>query len=171
MLFTLIAITLVVYERVTPDGMLADLQNDLRAIDPVLDAGYTTVDGETVDLRDFRGQPLLINSWATWMPFSANELQLLNDWASQHTGSVQVLAINRMEDSNTVRAFLAGMPSLDNIVILLDPGDTFYKAVSGYAMPETVLYARDGSIIDHVRGVMSEDMIRNLFTVAASEDQ
>jgi thiol-disulfide isomerase/thioredoxin len=171
MLLALTAFAVVVYERITPDGMFADLQNDLRAIDPAFDASYTTLDGIEVDIREYRGEPLIINSWATWMPFSANELQLLNDWASQYAGSVQVLAINRMEESSTVRAFLGGLPPLDNIVVLLDPGDTFYKAVSGYAMPETVLYARDGSIIDHVRGVMSEDMIRTLFTVAASEDQ
>ena len=144
------------YQRLSPSGFLSDLQNDLQNIDPLPGQGYTDLSGNPVDLRTYKGKVLVINSWASWMPFSQTELPLLNQIKERYGDSVTLLAINRMEDRALIQTYLGTLPSMPSAVFLADPADTFYRAVGGYAMPETVIYAADGTIAAHIRGVFVE---------------
>jgi thiol-disulfide isomerase/thioredoxin len=149
------------YSYIAPGGMFADLQNDLKAIDPGDESAYTDLDGNHFDLGEFKGKPLVVNAWATWMPFSQSELSLLSNVQEEYAGDLTVLAINRMEDTPVIRAYLAlyGLVNMP-VRIVRDPTDNFYKAVGGYAMPETVFYRADGTIYMHKRGVLTEDELR-----------
>lgn len=164
----LLVLAFFVYQRVSPHGLFADLQNDLRAIDPALDASYTDLNGNTIDLRAYQGRPIIINAWATWMPFSHTELPLIDTIASRYGEDIVVIAMNRMEDRAFIQAFLTTLPSMPNTIFLTDPADTFYRAVGGYAMPETVFYREDGTMAQHIRGVMSEaDLIAGIEEILA----
>lgn len=145
------------YSFVSPRGYFSGLKNDLKIVDPQEEFSYTDLQGNQVRLSDLKGRPIIINSWATWMPFSRNELLLLNEIAQQYEGGVHIVAINRMEQLPTVQAYMNEVGTLGNIKIWADPTDNFYKAVGGYAMPETVTYNRDGSIVGHVRGVLKKE--------------
>lgn len=144
------------YQRLSPSGFLADLQNDLQTIDPLPGQGYTDLAGNPVDLRAYKGGVIIINSWASWMPFSQTELPLLNQIKERYGDAVTLLAINRMEDTALIQAYLTTLPGMSSTIFLADPADTFYRAVGGYAMPETVVYAVDGTIVFHARGVLVE---------------
>ena len=164
-LLSVIAISLMVlggltYSLVAPGGRFADVQNDLKAISPAAQASYTDLDGNPVDIRDLDGKPLIINSWATWMPFSVTELPILSEAAREYGDTVTIVAMNRMESAATVRSFLStfAIPE-DSIIFALDPSDTFYKAVGGYAMPETLFYAKDGVLAEHYRGVLTKELL------------
>ena len=147
----------------SPLSPYSGLHNDLKTIEPPVELSYTDLDGNPVKFSDFRGEPLIINSWATWMPFSKEELQALMKLKESKGDQLTVLAINRMEDRAVIRGYLAtyGIDTA-KILFLVDPGDTFYKGVGGYAMPETVFYARDGAIMTHTRGVLVEaELVRS----------
>ncbi len=148
------------YSFTAPGGMFSGLQNDLKAIEPEADAGYTTLDGAPVDLADFKGKPIIVNAWATWMPFSKDELALLTALHSEYGDRMVIIAMNRMETALTVRSYLALYGIGESITFLLDPKDSFYRAVSGYAMPETVFYRKDGTLLAHTRGVLTEAELR-----------
>jgi len=164
----LLVLAFFVYQRLSPQGIFADLQNDLRAIDPTLDASYTDLEGNVIDLRTYKGRPIIINAWATWMPFSHTELPLIDAVASRYGEDIVVIAMNRMEDRAFIQAFLTTLPSMSHTVFLTDPADTFYRAVDGYAMPETVFYRRDGTMVEHIRGVMSEtDLVAGIEEILA----
>lgn len=152
----LAALAFFAYQRLSPQGIFADLQNDLRAIDPALDASYTDLNGNTVDLRSYKGRPIIINAWATWMPFSHTELPLIDSVASRYGDAIVVIGMNRMEDRAFIQAFLTTLAPMPNTIFLTDPADTFYRAVGGHAMPETVFYRDDGTMARHIRGVMTE---------------
>jgi thiol-disulfide isomerase/thioredoxin len=160
LVLVLIGVAIVVYQRVSPQGLFADLQNDLRAIDPAFDAKYTDLSGNVVDIRTYKGKLLIINSWATWMPFSYTELPLLASLKQHYGEQIVILAINRMEDPAFITSFLSTLPPMPELVLLTDSKDTFYQAVGGYAMPETVIYRKDGTIAHHMRGVATEEMLR-----------
>lgn len=155
-------LSVMVYERISPGGIFADLQNDLQHIEPIPGQGYTDLAGNPVALTQFKGKVLVVNSWATWMPFSQTELPALNQLREKYGDDVAFLAINRMEDRALVTAYLGTLPEIKNITFLIDPADTFYKAVGGYAMPETVVYAKDGTIALHQRGVVVEGDLNTL---------
>ncbi len=160
-LFIVIACMAVgVFLRFAPMSPFSGLHGDLKAIEPDPMLAYTDLEGNTVTLEDFKGKPLLINSWATWMPFSKDELVFMNTLQREYGEALTVLAINRMEDREVIKAYIATYGIGRDALFLVDPGDTFYKAVSGYAMPETILYDADGAIVLHVRGVLQENEIR-----------
>ncbi len=150
----------VTYSFISPYGMFSGLKNDLKTIEPSIEFSYTDLEGNIVNLSTFKGKPLIINSWATWMPFSKTELPLLIKIHEQYPNDVSILAINRMESIGTVRAFLSTFSIPESIVFLLDPSDNFYKAVGGYAMPETLFYNAEGVLIGHTRGVLTEDELQ-----------
>lgn len=154
---------LLTYSLVSPHGFSFGLSNDLKAIEQPEGSTYFDLDGNPVSLVDFKGESLIINAWASWIPFSQSELKLLALVKADKGDAVTVLAINRMENAETVKAYLEYIGKPEGIIFLVDPSDTFYKAVSGYAMPETVFYDRDGVIAVHKRGVLTPDEL-NSFT-------
>lgn len=152
---------LIVYSFVAPGGMFSGLQNDLKMIEVEESVRYTTLDGAPIDLEDLKGKPIIINSWATWMPFSKDELPLLIALNEEYGDQIEIIAMNRMENVLTVRSYLGTYGIPESIKFLLDPADSFYRAVGGYAMPETLFYREDGTLLVHKRGTLTEDELRN----------
>lgn len=157
MFIALLILGFLTYSFVAPGGMFSGLQNDLKAIETEAGVSYTDLDGVSVDLDELKGKPLIINSWATWMPFSKDELNLLAELKNSYGDRVEVVAMNRMEEVGTVRAYLATYGIPETLRFLLDPADSFYKAVGGYAMPETLFYRSDGTLFTHKRGVLTRE--------------
>lgn len=134
---------------------------------------YTDIDGNPISLDDYLGQVLVVNSWASWCPFCAQELpnlaRLGNEYADQE---VQVLAINRAEPKSTAAAFLRSLEITDGVQLILDPDDRFYSSIAGFTMPETIFYDQAGNLILHKRGQMSyPQMQQQLETILSAADQ
>jgi len=130
-------------------------------------ASYTDIDGSTVTLESFFGQPILINTWASWSPLSAQELQDLNTVASEYQDrGVTIIALNRKESKDQADRFLNTLPPLDSLRIIIDTTDQFYNAVAGYAMPETVVYDRNGELLFHERNPQTKENLRALLDQA-----
>lgn len=133
------------------------LQNDLKIIEPPETLPYTDLNGNVISLEDFKGKPLIVNSWASWSPFSKDELMLLNELKRQYGDSLTILAINRMEDSTFAKSYLSTYGIAEDVVFIADQSDNFFKATEGYAMPETIFYRADGTIAMHKRGVLTKE--------------
>ena len=146
------------YSFISPYGMFSDLQNDLKTIEPEEGAEYTDLDGNPVDLATFKGKPLIVNAWATWIPFSQTELPLLIQAKETYGDEITILAINRMEETIRIRSFLSTFAISENTILFLtDPTDYFYRVTGGYAMPERIFYRPDGTIEMHKRGVLTKE--------------
>lgn len=124
-------------------------------------ATFTTLAGEAVDINAHAGKIRIVNSWATWSPFSAADLTLLNTLAGEYPEQVVVIAVNRAEPEHKVRAFLAqfAIPT-DGLTMVLNPEDTLYDTVGGYAMPETIIFDTTGAEFVHIRGELKEAEFR-----------
>lgn len=150
----------VTYQFVSVSGVFSDLKNDLKEIEPEEGSSYQNLDGESVNLKDYKGSVLVINSWATWSPYSKDELKTLTEVKNQFEEDVAVIAINRKENPALVRAYLNTYNISDTAIeYLIDPSDYFYTASGGYAMPETILYKKDGSISVHYRGTLDKEAL------------
>ncbi|MBN0545244.1 TlpA family protein disulfide reductase, partial [Pseudomonas aeruginosa] len=72
--------------------------------------------GESVQLADFRGRPLVINLWASWCPPCRREMPVLQQ-AQAENPDVVFLFANQGESAETVRHFLQGENlRLDNLL-------------------------------------------------------
>jgi thiol-disulfide isomerase/thioredoxin len=119
---------------------------------------YTDLYGNPVTLDSYLGKYIVATSWASWSPFSENDLRNFEELAQNYKDrEVVFMAINRKETKEQALRYLNTQPEFSNIVIALDPRDNFYKATGGYAMPEIVTYNKKGEVIDHFRGVVERD--------------
>ena len=122
---------------------------------------YTDLAGNKVSLEQYLGKIMVVNSWASWSPFSVNELTSLQKLAEGYnTDQVVFLAINRKESKDQAQRFINTLPELKSIEIVIDVDDHFYTSVGGYAMPETVIYDKAGNIIEHIHGTFKEEMVK-----------
>jgi cytochrome c biogenesis protein CcmG/thiol:disulfide interchange protein DsbE len=98
--------------------------------------------GKLYDQSVFRGEPLLINVWATWCPTCYAEHQYLNQLAAQ---GVKIIGLNYKDDREKAVDWLneLGNPYL----ISLYDGDGMLGLDLGvYGAPETYLVDADGVI-------------------------
>lgn len=125
------------------------------------EAAYTDLYGNEVNLEEYLGTILVVNTWASWSPYSASDLPLLAKLTQEFSPEqVTFLAINRKETKEQAARFLKTMPDLGNLLLVLDPRDHFYARVGGYAMPEVVIYNKQGQITNHFRGDANETKIK-----------
>jgi thiol-disulfide isomerase/thioredoxin len=108
--------------------------------------------GNEVHLYSFRRKVLIAYAWASWCPYCSLELENLAQLKTVYGDDVAIVAINRAESLATARAFTDHIPGTSGLIFLLDPTDSFFKEVGGYAMPETVFISGSGDIIYHQRG-------------------
>jgi len=135
------------------------------------DFAYTDLAGNVVSLEQYLGKILVVTSWASWSPFSKNDLIELNELASGYGHEeIVFIAINRKENKDMAERFMNTLPDLEDLLVILDPTDHFYNAVSGYAMPETVIFDTQGEIMLHIKGVAKvEDIKKELEILVVNE--
>lgn len=147
-------------------------RSDLSQIESDSAAPYTDLDGNPVSLSEFSDTVLVINAWASWSPFSKDELHDLSVIASEYADeAVLIFAINRKESSTTAKVYLKHIDQPQNIQYLLDPEDLFYRTIDGNAMPETVFYDKEGNIVFHKHGTMSVDEMRQRLDEALNTNE
>jgi peroxiredoxin len=109
-----------------------------------------TLDGQTVNLSDYRGQVVLLNTWATWCPPCRAEMPDLEAYYQQHQeDGFVVLAVNTQESRDTVAAFLREHDF--TFPVLLDPGGEVMREYGVLGLPTSFFIDRDGAM----RGVWS----------------
>ena len=69
------------------------------------------MDGEVFKLSDYRGQPVIVNFWATWCPPCREELPSMNRaWQKVKDEGIAMIAINVGEDEDTIFSFMGDYP-------------------------------------------------------------
>jgi thiol-disulfide isomerase/thioredoxin len=111
------------------------------------------VQGNPVDMRDYAGQPLVVNLWATWCPPCRREMPVLMQ-AQQREAGITILFVNQGESAAVIGDFLTAQRlSLDNL--LLDEQVELGKLVGSRALPTTLFYDAQGQQIGSHLGELS----------------
>lgn len=127
------------------------------------DFTLTTLDGETVSLADFRGQPVILNFWASWCVPCKQEMTDLMRVQKEYTSEgLVILAINMTFDDNLseVQRFVDDLNL--TLPVLLDQTNEVtrgqYRVVG---VPTSVMIDRQGRQVDVHMGAMSGEQIRD----------
>lgn len=103
-----------------------------------------TLAGEPVALDALRGQPFVVNLWATWCPPCRREMPLLTQAARERT-DVPILLVNQGEAAEVVLGWLDG-ESLPAEHVLLDRDRSLAAAVDSPALPTTLFVDATGTV-------------------------
>jgi thiol-disulfide isomerase/thioredoxin len=153
-----IGVLFVVYlYYLSPTGPKARESSDLGIGVGGDEVRYVNLSGETIELEEFSSQILIINFWASWSPFTNADHTTLHELKNTYGESITIRALNRMESRETGEAYLEAIGKKDGIEYIVDTTDHFYKAHGGYAMPETLVFDRKGTLVEHIRGTLRAD--------------
>lgn len=136
---------------------------DPRAIDsplvgkPAPNFALRGIDGEVVQLKDFRGQPVFLNFWATWCQPCIVEHPVLQAGAKRYEGRVQFLGVVYHDETDKIRRFLDQRGEWGPT--LFDEDGTVAVAYGVYGAPETFFIDRDGIIVEKWTGNVQPDYL------------
>ncbi|WP_457354335.1 TlpA disulfide reductase family protein [Roseateles sp. P5_D6] len=125
---------------------------------------FPALDGSDLDVARWRGQPLLVNFWATWCPPCVKELPEINQFYKEAKGKGwQVLGL-AVDQAEPVKAFLQKTP-LDFAVALAGPeGLGLVRELGNPAggLPFSVVFDETGEISWRRLGVSRLEELRQL---------
>jgi len=148
-----IALATVIILRVTVFAPNQDRQQNLvesalRAGKPAPDFTLPTLDGKEVSLSQFRGQPVLINFWASWCKPCREEMpELIRSYEAHKAEGLMVLGLN-LTYSDTMPDAQAFVKELNiTFPVLLDQDGTVAERLYQIlGVPMSVFINRDGNI-------------------------
>ena len=121
--------------------------------------GFTAnlLDGESMDLDDLRGRPVILNFWATWCGPCRREMPLLEEIGPGTKADIAILAVNYGEAVETVSAYVNDKDV--SLPVVLDPDLSLARTYLIYGMPTTFLVDAQGVVQAVHTGELTEDML------------
>ncbi len=137
------------------------LKSDEQFFKKISQIKFQDYQGSQVSLADFKGKPIILNSWASWCHFCLEELSALAQVQAEFGDKIVIVAINRKEPLEVAKNFSdrAGVTP-QNLHLWLDSKDSFYKSIGGFSMPETLFIDKQGNLVEHKRGPIDFQTIR-----------
>ena len=115
------------------------------------------IDGQPVPLAAWRGQPLLVNFWATWCPPCVEELPLLNQAYAQANGRWPMLAV-AIDRAEAVVGFLRRQPLRMPVVVAALGGTQMAHDLGnqGGGLPFSVQFDGQGRVAHRKLGKLQD---------------
>ncbi|NNF23875.1 MAG: TlpA family protein disulfide reductase [Rhodobacteraceae bacterium] len=140
-------------------GLEALREGDMRKLmfhsEPMASSAesFTTADGETRSLADWRGKHVLVNFWATWCAPCRKEMPALDALAAEFGGdSFEVVTIATGRNPMPAINRFFEEEAIENLPILLDPSQALARDTAVLGLPITVILDPDGQEIARLRG-------------------
>ena len=119
---------------------------------PAPDFVLQDLHGNTVSLEELRGQPVVVNFWATYCAPCIVEHPILTAAARRYVGKAHFLGIIYQDDPELIAQFVEQFggwgPSL------VDPDGRVAIAYGVYGPPETFFIDQNGTIVNKVIGAV-----------------
>jgi cytochrome c biogenesis protein CcmG, thiol:disulfide interchange protein DsbE len=124
------------------------------------DFTLSLLDGDEIRLSDLRGQPVLINFWASWCRPCRAEMPELQAAASQHADvGLVVLGVNQLEPLSDVSSFVQELAL--TFPIPLDMEGKVSAAYQVRGLPTSFFVDAEGVIRDAFTGPLSTGLLES----------
>jgi thiol-disulfide isomerase/thioredoxin len=132
---------------------------------PRTDFRLKTTDGRTLGPKDFPGQVVVVDFWATWCGPCHLQAQILEPVYRDFKGrGVQFLAANVGEEPDLVKKFLKDKPF--PYPVLLDPEDDISADLGIVALPTLLVVDKKGKVAYFQSGIADGDTLRQIIKKA-----
>jgi peroxiredoxin len=118
------------------------------------------LNGESLTLSQLRGQPAIINFWATWCPPCRSELPALQAAYVAHKGQIGFVAVDVKEEANTVAGFAQELGLNFPIVVDAD-GAVSDGSYQIRGLPTTLFIDANGVVVARHVGPLNEESIES----------
>jgi len=120
-------------------------------------------DGSAGTLADYRGEPLVVNFWASWCPSCVAEMSAAFRPVQQSLDDrVAFLGMNLQDERSRAVELVEETGVLFDLAE--DPRGDLYTALGGLGMPFTVFIAADGSVVYTHNGPVTEQQLTELIS-------
>lgn len=125
----------------------------LTVAEEVPDLSFERFDGSRASFADYRGQPLVVNFWASTCTPCVREMPALQRVHTALGDDVAFLGVDVLDDEADADAFAddAGV----TYELARDPDGAISRAFEVEILPVTALVARDGTIVDTEFGMVT----------------
>ena len=152
---------------ISGDGTVRVLAADQRVPAPIVHG--ESLDGGTVDVRDFVGQVVVVNFWASWCPPCRVEQPRLNAaYDANKSKGVTFVGIDIRDDDAQAQAFRRA----HNVVypsIVDEPGTLMLDFKVGGIPPTTVVIDRQGRTAAKIIGQTPKGVLEPIIDQLAAE--
>ena len=107
-------------------------------------ATISSLDGHSISLSQYEGKVVLVNFWATWCGPCRKELPQLESLQREFGGGFVVLAVNKEEPPETVRAFLREMRV--GLIVVADTDGSLSSSYGVRVLPTNILIDSKGIV-------------------------
>ncbi len=141
---------------------------EAASILPAPDFRFASLDGEGIGPRDYAGEVVLVELWATWCGPCRLQAKYLEELHEELQGSgVRFLAISVGEDEATVREYVERKPF--PYPVLIDPEDTLSQRYQLYGLPTVMIVDRQGVISFLETGISDANRLRLALRAAGAD--
>ena len=122
----------------------------------------TDLQGKPVQLHDFFGKPILLNSWASWCGPCKSEMPDLDAAYRQYSDDIHFLIVNLTDGSReTVESASSYIRQEGySFPVYYDTSGEAALAYQAYSIPVTYFISADGEPIAYYPGAMSRDILQ-----------
>lgn len=119
------------------------------------------LDGNKIQLRDYRDQNVLLIFWATWCSWCARELPGLRDFTDKNSDQIKIIALDRQEPVDVIREYVK--QNNINFMIALDPVLDISNAYGVRGTPSHAYINKKGILIKQVPGYEAPEALETSF--------
>ncbi|TNI48636.1 DsbE family thiol:disulfide interchange protein [Aeromonas veronii] len=116
------------------------------------------LDGSRIQTASLKGEPFVLNVWASWCVNCRAEHPLLSELA----GTVPLYGLNYRDKGDAARAWLIQAGNTYRAV-LADPDGKLALELGVYGTPETYLFDADGALLARHTGLLTREVWQRQF--------
>jgi peroxiredoxin len=143
----------------------------LEVGDTAYDFTVNDLDGNPVSLTDFRGQPTVVNFWATWCAPCRIEMPVFQDAFERHQDDgLVILALNQAEQAAVAGDYFYDEMGLTFTPLLDEKSEVATRYGSYSVLPSTYFIDPEGTVVAIHRGPLTEGQLAGYLAAAGVEN-
>ena len=133
------------------------LNKTLPSFEAPLLERYQNQYGEMLHFEEYKGQPLVVNFWASWCPPCRREAPVMEAAWREYQDRVMFIGVNFQDKEGDAEAFLADFPK--SYPSVSDPRGIIGIDWGVFGLPETYFIRADGTLSFKNNGETTAEML------------